>query len=149
MSASARRLRGLARIGARAASLKPRADTAAALTTLRPGIEPEVRDVDHEVRERIHDRRQQGDAEHRREVECDGGRGRITAQPGPAEDRLCQHRTREKTSECQTEDGDGRDEDRKSTRLNSSHLGISYAVFCLKKKKNIITVSQKGNYTIV
>src|SRR5205814_4038568 len=27
--------------------------------------------------------------------------------------------------------------DRKSTRLNSSHLGISYAVFCLKKKKTI------------
>src|SRR5262245_64715377 len=26
-------------------------------------------------------------------------------------------------------------EDRKSTRLNSSHLGISYAVFCLKKKR--------------
>src|ERR1039458_10426449 len=26
--------------------------------------------------------------------------------------------------------------DRKSTRLNSSHLGISYAVFCLKKKEN-------------
>src|SRR5215216_7682590 len=30
---------------------------------------------------------------------------------------------------------DGRDEDRKSTRLNSSHQIISYAVFCLKKKK--------------
>src|SRR5262245_63345378 len=29
-------------------------------------------------------------------------------------------------------------EDRKSTRLNSSHLGISYAVFCLKKKKTKI-----------
>src|SRR5205807_6657082 len=29
--------------------------------------------------------------------------------------------------------------DRKSTRLNSSHLVISYAVFCLKKKKNIRT----------
>src|SRR2546426_9397826 len=29
------------------------------------------------------------------------------------------------------------DGDRKSTRLNSSHLVISYAVFCLKKKKNI------------
>src|ERR1039458_4537021 len=29
--------------------------------------------------------------------------------------------------------------DRKSTRLNSSHLGISYAVFCLKKKKIILT----------
>src|SRR3712207_8372399 len=28
-------------------------------------------------------------------------------------------------------------EDRKSTRLNSSHANISYAVFCLKKKKNI------------
>src|SRR5258705_3321587 len=28
--------------------------------------------------------------------------------------------------------------DRKSTRLNSSHLGISYAVFCLKKKKHHI-----------
>src|SRR5947199_7643818 len=28
----------------------------------------------------------------------------------------------------------GHEEDRKSTRLNSSHLGISYAVFCLKKK---------------
>src|SRR5437899_10264462 len=27
--------------------------------------------------------------------------------------------------------------DRKSTRLNSSHLGISYAVFCLKKKNMI------------
>src|SRR5262245_63544048 len=27
-----------------------------------------------------------------------------------------------------------RERDRKSTRLNSSHLGISYAVFCLKKK---------------
>src|SRR5262245_64330282 len=29
--------------------------------------------------------------------------------------------------------------DRKSTRLNSSHLGISYAVFCLKKKKKKMT----------
>src|SRR2546426_9355160 len=31
--------------------------------------------------------------------------------------------------------------DRKSTRLNSSHLVISYAVFCLKKKKKQITLS--------
>src|SRR2546430_3458221 len=30
------------------------------------------------------------------------------------------------------------DRDRKSTRLNSSHSQISYAVFCLKKKKNTI-----------
>src|SRR5256885_7484079 len=35
-------------------------------------------------------------------------------------------------------------EDRKSTRLNSSHLVISYAVFCLKKKKNsVIAFSQR------
>src|SRR5438034_6805743 len=39
----------------------------------------------------------------------------------------CQHLT----SEAEAEDG----EDRKSTRLNSSHTVISYAVFCLKKKK--------------
>src|SRR3712207_6887919 len=30
-----------------------------------------------------------------------------------------------------------REEDRKSTRLNSSHANISYAVFCLKKKKDM------------
>src|SRR3712207_7840019 len=30
--------------------------------------------------------------------------------------------------------------DRKSTRLNSSHANISYAVFCLKKKNNKITI---------
>src|SRR5262245_62623683 len=32
--------------------------------------------------------------------------------------------------------------DRKSTRLNSSHLGISYAVFCLKKKKIMDELAQ-------
>src|SRR3712207_6881235 len=31
--------------------------------------------------------------------------------------------------------------DRKSTRLNSSHANISYAVFCLKKKKNPLTTT--------
>src|SRR5690349_22441080 len=31
--------------------------------------------------------------------------------------------------------------DRKSTRLNSSHVEISYAVFCLKKKKKSLTCS--------
>src|SRR5699024_11305259 len=30
--------------------------------------------------------------------------------------------------------------DRKSTRLNSSHVSISYAVFCLKKKKQVFTI---------
>src|SRR5260221_5569160 len=32
--------------------------------------------------------------------------------------------------------------DRKSTRLNSSHTVISYAVFCLKKKKELLLASQ-------
>src|SRR2546422_3847680 len=38
--------------------------------------------------------------------------------------------------ECLPEGLLGRGRDRKSTRLNSSHGYISYAVFCLKKKKN-------------
>src|SRR5438045_6390599 len=42
------------------------------------------------------------------------------------EDRLAAERPREALALA----------DRKSTRLNSSHLGISYAVFCLKKKNN-------------
>src|SRR6202521_4332020 len=36
-------------------------------------------------------------------------------------------------------------EDRKSTRLNSSHLRISYAVFCLKKKKNTSELQSPQN----
>src|SRR3712207_7012095 len=35
-----------------------------------------------------------------------------------------------------TREASHRGEDRKSTRLNSSHANISYAVFCLKKKKH-------------
>src|SRR5947199_3800589 len=38
--------------------------------------------------------------------------------------------------------------DRKSTRLNSSHLGISYAVFCLKKKKKKQKKQTEPEYTI-
>src|SRR3712207_7040219 len=44
---------------------------------------------------------------------------------GPAANRSQDQGTRE---------GDVDDQDRKSTRLNSSHANISYAVFCLKKK---------------
>src|SRR5207245_9803347 len=39
-------------------------------------------------------------------------------------------------AELRNETAPRRDRDRKSTRLNSSHGSISYAVFCLKKKKN-------------
>src|SRR5690349_23792671 len=38
--------------------------------------------------------------------------------------------------------GAGRGQDRKSTRLNSSHVEISYAVFCLKKKKKARNLRQ-------
>src|SRR2546427_5676021 len=37
--------------------------------------------------------------------------------------------------------------DRKSTRLNSSHSQISYAVFCLKKKKHLHHICRSPNYT--
>src|SRR5256885_7127900 len=36
--------------------------------------------------------------------------------------------------------------DRKSTRLNSSHLVISYAVFCLKKKKQYLPVPRTSQH---
>src|SRR5256885_9492929 len=39
--------------------------------------------------------------------------------------------------------------DRKSTRLNSSHLVISYAVFCLKKKKEKPTVANSRLGTVI
>src|SRR5699024_11447593 len=46
----------------------------------------------------------------------------------------CQPSAGEKPRRCFSLAG-GRILDRKSTRLNSSHVSISYAVFCLKKKK--------------
>src|SRR5258708_27205667 len=39
--------------------------------------------------------------------------------------------------------------DRKSTRLNSSHQIISYAVFCLKKKKNLVIKQPNNNVVVV
>src|SRR5258707_10323720 len=39
--------------------------------------------------------------------------------------------------------------DRKSTRLNSSHANISYAVFCLKKKKNKENLNNRPHITIL
>src|SRR5690348_18068835 len=41
---------------------------------------------------------------------------------------------------------DGSEEDRKSTRLNSSHPSISYAVFCLKKKKKTRQTAHRHNH---
>src|SRR3712207_6882222 len=39
------------------------------------------------------------------------------------------------------------DPDRKSTRLNSSHANISYAVFCLKKQKNTFNITSLQRQT--
>src|SRR5690625_7072516 len=48
---------------------------------------------------------------------------------------LAQHRTQRSLPVARAGEGGGAGADRKSTRLNSSHVAISYAVFCLKKKK--------------
>src|SRR6476659_9113421 len=110
-------------------------------------------------RRRQHDTRQ--DAGHLR-VRPDrlGGRGLWESirpgRPGPGARRVARPRPRRRLPcgneqagvlrdvrhRCAAHAAGGRDarhrdggRDRKSTRLNSSHLGISYAVFCLKKKK--------------
>src|SRR5690242_21502870 len=63
----------------------------------------------------------------------------------PAEQRELPVATERVQAESESERGErqkeeaeqrpDKDADRKSTRLNSSHMSISYAVFCLKKKK--------------
>src|SRR5687768_17981073 len=61
-------------------------------------------------------------------------------------DRLAVHRD----APISEVDDDVADEDRKSTRLNSSHGYISYAVFCLKKKKKKVLppILRSRRYTI-
>src|SRR2546426_8367676 len=44
--------------------------------------------------------------------------------------------------------GNESERDRKSTRLNSSHLVISYAVFCLKKKNDVYKDRERINRTL-
>src|SRR2546426_9021381 len=46
-----------------------------------------------------------------------------------------EHRTHQRAGAGNSREVVSEQQDRKSTRLNSSHLVISYAVFCLKKKK--------------
>src|SRR5260221_1023557 len=66
------------------------------------------------------------------------------------------HRTSSRPSVLLQRKPDGREDvrwlngtggDRKSTRLNSSHTVISYAVFCLKKKNKIDTQTHETNHT--
>src|SRR2546426_2230912 len=68
----------------------------------------------------------------RRDAQALQGRGaavRVTAR------RLHPHHQAGPSRGRRRRSGSDRTADRKSTRLNSSHLVISYAVFCLKKKK--------------
>src|SRR3712207_8934145 len=59
-------------------------------------------------------------------------------QPAPAELlSVAQPLVAQRDEQEQPEVARGRGQDRKSTRLNSSHANISYAVFCLKKKNFI------------
>src|SRR3712207_7226781 len=66
-------------------------------------------------------------------------RVRVRAEPGAEEHvaDLRHRRVRDHALDVRLHECDERrdEEDRKSTRLNSSHANISYAVFCLKKKK--------------
>src|SRR2546426_8773682 len=76
---------------------------------------------------RSHPREQRRHDLHRRPAEGHARRG-LGAEP-----------RREPDGRVQDDQGGSRRGDRKSTRLNSSHLVISYAVFCLKKKKTRLT----------
>src|SRR5437660_7063534 len=57
--------------------------------------------------------------------------------PDPHQDREHGGNDLEHVGQPVPREGHREDEDRKSTRLNSSHVAISYAVFCLKKKNKI------------
>src|SRR3712207_8467929 len=78
-------------------------------------------------------------------VECDHAAGDVGIDPEGVGPGLLAHRgddraqdrpvvLRRRRRRLRPEDG-AQQVDRKSTRLNSSHANISYAVFCLKKKK--------------
>src|SRR5256885_8749696 len=62
-------------------------------------------------------------------------RGQKRAESGYTDAHLGQRRSLIAAPNCALRSSPDRGPDRKSTRLNSSHLVISYAVFCLKKKK--------------
>src|SRR3712207_7604298 len=78
-------------------------------------------------------------AQHLRHGEHEVGRrgalAKLTGKP-EADDLRDEHRHRLAQHRCLRLDP----ADRKSTRLNSSHANISYAVFCLKKNKHLIII---------
>src|SRR3712207_6854017 len=96
---------------------RPPRSTLFPYTTLFRSLDREAGD---EQADRVADRAQHGDGQHVAPTHLVGQRAEAQPdrQPRPAED--AHHLA-----------------DRKSTRLNSSHANISYAVFCLKKKKKL------------
>src|SRR5947209_9569741 len=64
---------------------------------------------------------------------------RAQATPASARTVLSPVRSRRSSAPCESTD-------RKSTRLNSSHANISYAVFCLKKKKKKYRYDERREY---
>src|SRR3712207_8065692 len=77
------------------------------------------------------------DGVHQQLSEHEGGRGGVEGARGA-------HRGGQDDLGCLCDGGEplvGDAEDRKSTRLNSSHANISYAVFCLKKKNMLMSMS--------
>src|SRR5690242_21577948 len=56
--------------------------------------------------------------------------------------------SRQRPPPAETSYGDVKARDRKSTRLNSSHMSISYAVFCLKKKKKKTHIQIHTNHNL-
>src|SRR3712207_8528996 len=76
------------------------------------------------------------------ERECAGRDGRKLRKRGAVTDRSCEVRV-ERLRHIGREARRAGAVDRKSTRLNSSHANISYAVFCLKKKIRILLATDK------
>src|SRR5438105_5092923 len=89
--------------------------------------------------------------EHRR-AEQDGQRAQDDIEPIHPSGPLCQGSSSSPSSNCSSSSRSCASStmrrlsatDRKSTRLNSSHEWISYAVFCLKKKINVLSISILG-----
>src|SRR5699024_11487338 len=66
---------------------------------------------------------------------------KVALEPMPAFERKIIHSVLQSRDDVSTYSDGVEPQDRKSTRLNSSHVSISYAVFCLKKK----TQTHAGN----
>src|SRR6266496_3823279 len=126
------------------AGAAPAVDVAGQRGLLVPHRRPPVEGVAEHVAEERDVARAAG-SDHRREFTAAGARAH--GRPTSARSRPGGAGTRERAARWPVA-ADRRD--RKSTRLNSSHVEISYAVFCLKKKKKIQIVNltkQKNDNT--